>query len=388
MARLDEAGPWNLEALRALPQPALFERDPAVLEQTLITWFEQETGRTLYPMQIETLLIGLAAYLWSLMAEEARVAHLQRYAALADEAWLDVLGAQPGIETPRLVAQPAATTIRFTRASAGAPLTVPAGTRVSAGSDTTVFLTLAAAAFGSNALTAEAPAACSTPGSAANGLRTGSVSTLLDAVAGVATAANITTTAGGSDRESVDAYRLRLCNALEKASTRGQRRGYVEHAMEVTGAIIDCAAVRPQPCYIDIYPLTATGAANETLRGQIADHLLDLQENELLPMGDLVTVKPPEAVALTFRLVVTATADRAGTRTACAAAAMAVLAGWGQRLGGVVAPQVVRAAAKAVAGVVNVDSVGLVYQELAPWQFVDAPASVIQVDVRLVGVGE
>lgn len=385
MARLDDPGPYNLEALRALPAPDLFERDPKVLEQRLVTWFEAETGRTLYPMQIEMLLIGLAAYLWSLMAEEARIAHLQRYAALADDAWLDQLGAQPGIETPRLQAVTSATTLRFTRTQSGAAVTIPAGTRVSAGTDSTIFLSLADVTIGPNALSADVAARCATLGSAANSLTTGKIAVMVDAVAGVDSVANVTTSAGGVDAETTDAYRLRLCNALEKASTRGQRRGYIEHAMEVTGAIIAVAAVRPQPCYVDIYPLTALGPAGPALRAQIEAHLYDLQENELLPMGDLVTVKPPEPVRLHFRLIVTATSDPAGTRSACTTAAHAVLAGWGSRLGGVVAPEDVRAAAKAVAGVVNVDSVDLSYQELLPYQFVAAADSTIHVDVSLVG---
>lgn len=383
LARLDDPGPYNLDALRALPAPELFERDPKVLEQTLIAWFEQETGRKLYPMQIETLLIGTLAYLWSLMAEEARIAHMQRYAALADAPWLEQLGAQPGIETPRLAAVAATTTLRFTRAQAGAAIVVPAGTRVSAGTDTTIFLTLAAATIGANALSADAPARCLTAGSAANGLAPGKIDTLVDAVAGVDAAANIATSAGGVDAESDDAYRLRLCNALEKASTRGQRRGYVEHVMAYTGAIVAVAAVRPQPCYVDIYPLTVTGPAGPALRAQIEAHLYELQENELLPMGDLVTVKAPQPYLPEFRLIVHATADRVGARIAAASAARDVLHGWGQRLGGEVLPQVVREAAKKAATASNVESVGLRYRRLEPWEFVDWENAVIQVDVRL-----
>ncbi|WP_457798079.1 baseplate J/gp47 family protein [Methylocystis sp. S23] len=383
MARLDDPGPYNLDMLRALPAPELFERDPKVLEQSLIAWFEAATGRTLYPMQIETLLIGTVAYLWSLMAEEARIAHMQRYAALADEPWLAQLGAQPGIETPRLDAVAATAMARFSRTQLGAAVVIPTGTRVSAGSDTTVFLTVAEATIGAGVYSVDVLVRCATPGSAANGLTTGKISAIVDAVAGVETVANVTTSAGGVDRESVDAYRLRLCNALEKASTRGQRRGYVEHVMAYTGAIIAVAAVRPQPCYVDIYPLTATGPAGPALRAQIEEHLYDLQENELLPMGDLVTVKPPEPYLPEFRLVVYATADRIGTRVAAEAAARDVLRGWGSRLGGEVLPQVVREAAKSASGASNVESVSLKYRRLQPWEFVDGENAEIQVDVRL-----
>lgn len=385
MARLDDPGPFNLEALRALPAPELFERDPKILEQHLVAWFEQASGKTLFPMQPEMLLIGMLAYQWSLMAEEARVAHLQRYAALADEAWLAQLGAQPGIETPRLDAVAATTTLRFTRANRGQAVVIPAGTRVSAGSDATAFLTLEETTIGGAAYWAEAPARCATPGSAANGLLAGKIATMVDQVAGVDYASNTTTSTGGVDRETVDAYRLRLCNALEKASVAGQRRGYIEHTMELTGSIIAVAAVRPQPCYIDIYPLTATGPAGPALRDQIRDHLYELQRTELLPMGDLVTVKPPDAILLEFRLVVHAPTDRVGSKTAAESAARAVLADWGSRLGGDVLPQTVREMAKLAAGASDVESVGLHYQRLREWEFIDAENSTIDVQVRLPG---
>lgn len=369
MARRDEAGPYNLDALRALPVPALFERDPDALKAQLVTWFETETGRTLYPMQVEMLLIDMVAYLWSLIHEDAQIAHEQRYTTLADLPWLRHLGAQPGIETPPLAAASATTTLRFSLATVASVATiVPAGTRVSAGTDATLFLTDAALVIAVGATTGDVAATAAVAGEGANGLRAGAVSSLLDPVAGVGAVANLAVTAGGSDAESEDAYRLRLANALEKTSICGQRRGYVEHTMAYSAAFIDCAAIRPRPCYVDLYPLTANGAPSGATRTALKAWLDQLQADEILPMGDLVTIKTVEDVVIPLRpQIVIATAD-AAIVTAAKAAMLQATAPWAKQLAPSVVPQAVRDAAMAVAGVVNIETPGFVFQKLAPSQ--------------------
>jgi hypothetical protein len=273
MARRDAPGPYNLEILRALPAPDVVTRDPAVLKARLVAWFEGETGRTLFPMQVETLLIDMCAYLWSLMATEAQMAHMQRYVTLADEAWLAHLGAQPGVETPRL------------------------------------------------------------------------------------------------DGESVDAHRLRLANALEKATICGQRMGYVEHAMALSSTIIDCGAVRPQPCYVDLYPLTAAGPASPALRVEMKAHIDALQRDEVLPMGDLVTVKVAEEVLLTLQLALVVNADDPAILKAARAAADAITAPWQAQLAPEIVPEAIRTAVKKVAGVVNVETPGFAFTRLQAGQY-------------------
>ncbi|MFT4098991.1 MAG: baseplate J/gp47 family protein [Rhodoblastus sp.] len=369
MARRDEAGPYNLDDLRALPVPALFERDPDALKAQLVTWFEGETGRTLYPMQVEMLLIDMVAYLWSLINTDAQIAHEQRYTTLAELPWLRHLGAQPGIETPPLPAASAVTRIRFSLSSVTPTATlIPAGTRVSGGTDATVFLTDEGLAIAAGATAGVVDATAAVAGVAANGLQPGQVSSLLDPVAGVASAINTVATAGGADAEAADAYRLRLANALEKTSICGQRRGYIEHAMAFSATFVDCAAIRPQPCYVDLYPLTANGAPAATLRAALKTELDRLQAEEILPMGDLVTIKVVESVVMPLRMqLVIATADETIV-TAAKAAALQATAPWGLQLAPTVVPQTVRDAVMEVAGVINVETPNFAYQKLSASQ--------------------
>jgi len=387
MPRHDTPGPYNLDALRALPAPQIFNTDSTALKAQLVTWFEAKTRRTLYPMQVEMLLIDMLAYVWSLLSIEGQAAHVQRYVTLADPPWLQQLGAQPGIETPMLQATYAKTVLQFTLAALLAVDTiVPQGTRASAGSDATTFLTDAPLTIPAGQISGQVGATASQTGSAATGLLNSQISVLLDPIAGVANVANIGTTIGGTDPETPDAYRLRLANALEKATISGQRMGYIEHTLAISGDLVDVAALRPQPCYIDIYPLTATGPASPALLQEIKTTLDQLQANELLPMGDLVTVKPPVPVVLNFTATVVATSDPAGTTIAAQTAAMALIKSWSQALSGRVVPEDIRAAIKTVIGVVNVETAGLDYQELGPSQYVDGVNSTLTVTVILTGV--
>ena len=70
--RLDGFGPYSLDALKALPKPTLFTTDAAAWRTKLVGWFEEETGRTLYPAQVETLLIETLAYAMSMLGEEGQ----------------------------------------------------------------------------------------------------------------------------------------------------------------------------------------------------------------------------------------------------------------------------------------------------------------------------
>ena len=54
---------------RQLPEPDFIERDPAKITREMIATYESLTGKTLYPAQVERLLIDLIAYRESLVRE-------------------------------------------------------------------------------------------------------------------------------------------------------------------------------------------------------------------------------------------------------------------------------------------------------------------------------
>ncbi|MFC5393081.1 baseplate J/gp47 family protein [Bosea vestrisii] len=388
MARRDADGPYSLESLAAVPVPGLFTRDPDVLKGRYVAWFEGQTNRTLYPAQVETLLIEALAYAMSLLGEEAQIAAEEHLVAKATRAGLVKLGANRS--TPPLPAATARATIRFSiEVARPANVLIEAGSRVSAGDAGLIFTTVAPAVIVAGSLFADAPAEADQAGAIGNGYLPGQISTMLDPVAGVA-AANLATSEGGADPEEVELYRLRVANAFDRISPGGGRGWYTETAIGVSSAIIDVAVIRPEPCYVDIYPLTASGAAGMALRDQVKA-AFDTREALAIRFGDEVTVKAAIAVPIAPALTIRLRGNAAGAKPVAASAANTVLTGWSQRLGAAVAPSEiedkVKAALRATGFSVADAEVGaMAFEQLAENEFA-APVLIDPADVVVELVG-
>lgn len=378
MARRDDPGPYSLEALSQIPTPAFFTVDGESWKARLVAWFEGETGRTLYPMQVEMLMIEALAYALAILGEEAQMTAEQHLVVTASLDGLIALG--PNRSTPRLDAAKARTIIRFSLAQAVPVNTlIAAGARVSAGS--VVFLTLGPAVIAAGALTAEVAAEAVLEGVAANGFLAGQIADMLDPVPGV-TAANTVVSEGGADAEDRELYRLRMANAFDRISTGGSHGWYRETTMSVSSAIIDAAVIRPEPCYIDIFPLTAAGAAGPALIAQVAAafntaEMLDIR------FGDAVAVKPAVAVLRSPTMTVRVRGAAADIAAQAGAAADAKLGEWRQRLGATVAPSEVEAAVRKLSGVVDAEITlgSLPFEVLAADEFLVAAPIAVSIEV-------
>ncbi|MCC2099020.1 MAG: baseplate J/gp47 family protein, partial [Hyphomicrobiales bacterium] len=213
----------TLDYLKALDPPSFAERDPFELTRFYVTSFEAASGRTLYPGQPEMYVIETMAYAHALMGEAIQAGFLQNRAIWASGAHLDAVGAN--VSTFRLTAQKASCRVSFALEELRpAAIIVPAGTRVAAGAEL-VFATTADCIIAAGDLTGEADIEAEEGGTAYNGLLPGQIIDLLDPVAFVADAENITESAGGSDVEADERFRERVCNALERVSKAGPRQG-------------------------------------------------------------------------------------------------------------------------------------------------------------------
>jgi phage-related baseplate assembly protein len=375
--RLDVDTPYALERLATLPPPALFTTDAAAWTERLTQWFEAASGRKLYPMQVEMLLIETLSYAMSVLGHEAQLTVEQHLVAFATGNGLDQLG--PNRFTPRLPSAKARCRLRFSRAEAQSlPVTIVAGTRVRAGD--VVFRTLTPAVMAPAALFIDIDAEAETAGEIGNGFAAGQISEIMDPVSGLS-AANITVSSGGSDEELDDAYRLRLANAPYRISTGGGREWYQEETLAVSSAIIDATAVRPQPCYIELFPLTATGAASLTLRNQIAAHFNTFNKLDIR-FGDQVAVLPPVAVIYAATLTVRAANATVTLRAEAAAVAAGFLTDWRLRLGAIVSPSAIEAAVRKLETVVDVEVSGLPFVRLNRDEFMMATLAVVVVDIN------
>lgn len=375
--RRDDQGPYSLDALKAIPIPALFTSDASIWKERLVTWFEAETGRTLYPMQIEMLLIETLSYAMGVLGQEGQMVIEQHLVATAGIEGLQRLGANRS--TPRLSAAKAQVTLRFTLPAAQPTTTyIPMGTRASAGSDL-YFHTTKAVSILAGQLSVDVTAAASDAGVAGNDLIAGQINALLDPIGGVSVA-NITTSSGGADSEDVELYRLRVANAFERVSTGGSYNWYRETAISVSAAIIDVAIIRPSPCLIDIYPLTLTGAAAIDLRNQVAA-TFNTRDALDIRFGDEVTIKPPIAVTAAPVITVRVRGAAATIQADAMAAANKVLTTWKQRLGAIIAPSEVEAAIRPLTGVIDAEVSSLGFAALAKNEYLVCTAVTVNIVV-------
>ena len=321
--------------------PQFIDADSQAITQEMITAYEAMTGKTLYPAQVERLLIDLVAYRETLVRSAINDVARQNLVRFARAPILDYLGDLVGVT--RLPAKSAGTTVRMTFASPlTAALAIPAGTRVEAGSaiqfQTTVeILASVGVQFVDLAMTAVEA------GGSGNGYMAGQVNTLVDELAvEVDTVANLTVTSGGADEEKDDRLRARIMLAPEAFSVAGSRLAYRHHAMSAHQDIVDVAVLSPTPGVVQLYPLTINGLPDAGMLDAVAAICSD---EKVRPLSDLVEVLPPVETSYTISARITAyrTSDAAAVLAAAQAQAAVYVATRASTLGQDVVPSQITA---------------------------------------------
>lgn len=375
--RTDRPGVYSLEALSATPAPRIYETDPLIIRDRMIDYFEKQTGRKLYNAQVEMYLIETWAYGLSLASQEAQAQALDYLVAYATESGLTELAANRW--TPRLQAAKASVMLTFSLTDRrNQNVLIPAGTRVRGGNGNDVFLTQNDATIEAGQTAVDVLALASVAGARPNDLKAQSITSLLDPIAGVAVTNN-SAPDGGADIEPLDAWRLRIANAPERISRAGPADAYRETVMGTSSQIVDCAIVRPQPCYIDIYVLTAGGNAGAALKKQVFDAL---DPETIRPLGDEVTMKDCEALSCAPHIVIRCIAGASIIEKEARKLIDEVKEAWREKLGGNIAPSDLADPIKHIAGVLDVDVQNLSFMNLQPWQFMAEANTTIE--MRLV----
>jgi phage-related baseplate assembly protein len=292
---------------RLLPEPSFVTRDPQTVTQELITLYESLTGKTLYPAQVERLLVDLISYRESLMRDalqDAAKLNLVRYSRAPV---LDYLGENIGVA--RLDATRAAATFRFNFDPAPSSATLlPAGTEIEGGSVS--FVTTDDAYVQAGSLSIDLYAECSVEGVTGNGFVAGQIKTLSSEIAGLSVSgvANIDVSAGGADSESDDHYRERIVLAPEQFSNAGSVGAYRYHALSASQEIIDVAIVSPTPGVINLHPLVKTGLPSTAVKNAVYKAC---NADDKRPLTDQVSVLDPVIVdyTITAQLTVYSYAD-------------------------------------------------------------------------------
>lgn len=212
---------------------------------------------------------------------------------------LDALGERT--DTPRIPAQAATTTLRFTLSSAQAVnVTIPAGTRGTP--DGALFfatekdLTITAGQTYGDVL-----AVATVTGEAHNGFVAGQINQLVDPVPYVSSVANIDTSSGGADTEPDDdginvwsGYRERIRQSPSKFSTAGPEDAYIYWAKTADPNIQDVVPTSPAAGQVKITVLMKDGA--ETTVTVLDKVLAACTAKKVRPLTDLVTAAAPTEI--------------------------------------------------------------------------------------------
>lgn len=331
------------------------------LAQTLaatIADYEQRAGKVLQPAHIERLLINTFAYREHLLRQQVNEAYRQQHPRFATGLMLDLCG--DDVSTPRLQAQPALTTLRFTAVLSGLEqIAVPKGTRVNAGQ--TSFVTTEAALLTAARSSAEVAAECAESGSVGNGWSVGQINNLAERLHPTIDVAvsNTTVSAGGVEIEDDEAYRERVLLAPESFSVAGPVGAYQYWARQASPAVVDVHVAndtdsggQPIGGRVAVTVLTKDGLPNSNLITKIQ---VALSAEQRRPLCDTVVVKAPTAVDYTLDAELTLfTGTDARTAKAAAEQAWAAYeAARRSRLGLDIVPLDIMSALK-VAGVYNV----------------------------------
>lgn len=286
----------------ALNKPVFIDIDPEKITQELVERYERESGKKLYPGQIEMLILNQYAYRETLLCANIQDAAQQNLVAFARAPMLDYLGELVGVY--RLPPQPAKTPLRFaTDTAVLMPLPIPAGTRVSA-TDSIIFTTDNDVMMAAGTSLIEVGATCSDAGVVGNGWQPAQISTLLDDIGeGVdLQVSNIGISSGGEEQEEDDRLRERIKLAPESFSNAGSRQAYRFHAMSVHQAITDVAVTRPVPGTVNLYPLLTTGLPDDTLLSLVSSYCSD---EKMRPLTDTVQVLKPVQVDFAVTAAIT-----------------------------------------------------------------------------------
>lgn len=272
--------------------PNFVSLDLAAIQSEIVADYEARTGRTLYPAQVENILLQVVAYREFLIRNQIQGAATQNLVSFSTAPVLDFLGEIVGVT--RLGATAASCTIRFTLVSGHGGVVIPAGTRIASVDGRAVFATQAAAAVASGTNTVDLICVCLLVGTVGNGYTAGLIATILDPQAFLSAAANTNTTAGGAESEGDEALRTRIILAPASFSNAGSAGAYKFHALGANPAIVDVAVTSPTPGAVYLYPLMNDGSPTPT---QILNAVFAAcNADRIRPLTDTVVVQTPTRI--------------------------------------------------------------------------------------------
>jgi phage-related baseplate assembly protein len=298
-------------------QPIQFvDADAQRIEQELIDAFQKMTGQFLYPGDPRRIFLLQLLPVLVALKNDINYTGNQNLLPFAEGDVLDALGERIGV--PRLEAQPAQVTLRFTLSSIQpSTVTIPAGTRVTP-DGVIYFATITDLNIVPGETMGDVVAKSTAGGQKYNGFVAGQINNIVDPIPFVTSVTNIDTSTGGADRESDDAYRERQRIAPSSFSVAGPTNAYVFFAKSADVNIADVAVTSPNPGEVNVYVLMKNGALPDQ---SVLDKVLaEVNADDRRPLTDYVQVLVPNLVNYDIDVTYYISAERSTEEAAIRAA--------------------------------------------------------------------
>lgn len=271
--------------------PEFISIDPQTIISEIKSDYEQMTGQTLYPGQVEQLLINALAYREVLVRTQIQNAATQNLVAFSSAPFLDFLGDLVGVK--RLPPSKSFVQVKMKCTPGHGVLTIPKGIRIQSNNTGEVFALMEDVTFQADEDEKTASLVSVNNGAQANGLNPGEISIILDPQPYLFSVTNINTSTGGSNEESDEALRQRIMLAPQSFSNAGSRGAYAFFARSANAAIMDVGITSPVPGQVNIYPLMKDGELPD--QGILDEVKMALADEKVRPLTDTVIVLPPTA---------------------------------------------------------------------------------------------
>lgn len=291
----------NIEYLESLPDIDILEDEGITLEniqqemrEAYEEAYEEATGEEciLYPADPYRLLINVTAGQIYQAYQFAQERFKQNFIRYMDDDLLVHWGANLGYRIPE--ARPAVTELEFGLNEVLAfDVTVPAGTRATAGDDV-YFSSDRDAVIPAGALSVRVKATCVDAGTVGNDYAIGQLSTLVDLVPYVSYVRNETVSSGGSDVPSGDDLKEMIYLFPSTYSVAGPKDAYIAMVKEYSSDIADVSVITDESANVSIYVLLKDGKLpDQEYLNLLEEYLRDMK---CAPDTDRLILKAPDAV--------------------------------------------------------------------------------------------
>ena len=281
-------------SIEKLPDVTFAEKDISKIQNEIISDFENVSGRTLYPGDpLRILLLTFSKY-FALLRSNIDLSAKQNLLKYAEDGYIENIASLVGVK--RLEPTFATVTLTFVLSKIQeSTVIIPKGTRVTCDDD--VYFETTEDTFipiGETAINVLAQ--CTEIGTIGNDYLPGQINKIVDSIGYVAEVSNVTTSSGGSDKESLENFRERILIAPESFSVAGPAGAYKYLAKTAHQSIYDVSVNSPidEPGVVEIIPLLANG---EIPTQDILDEVYNVcSADDKRPLTDYVKVSAPQKI--------------------------------------------------------------------------------------------